>query len=110
MNQLIKKVCTCIDSEWTLGKAGENCNEVCGKTGRVCNSVEQSMITDKTLIKEAMSIAGQTCKVVKRRSYAGTPFFSKGTCVHLNPGAKSVCDNNRVAWHSALCYCKGNFG
>ena len=96
------------DSNWILGEQNETCDVVCAKRNRVCNSDEQSKLTNEELLKSAMLKAGQLCKsVVGPRDYPGTPFYvpSTGTCAYLKKGLNSVCDRNRLSWHSPLCYC-----
>lgn len=94
------------DSKWILGGKGERCDKVCAKRNLVCNPDEQSKLTSKDLVRNAMKKAGEHCKrVAGPRDYAGTPFFSDETCVYLTKGSKSVCTDFTHKHHSALCYC-----
>jgi len=94
-------------TNWILGEPGETCNSVCGKSNRVCNPDEQSKITSEDLIKKAMLNLGKSCNKVVHRDYPGTPFLGGQDCVYLTKGGNSVCDENKFAWHRALCYCEG---
>ena len=59
-------------------------------------------------LAKAMMEAGVYCnRLAGPRGYAGTPFYSGGTCVYITDGARSVCDRNRVPHHQPLCYCRG---
>jgi len=93
-------------TNWILGEPGETCNSVCGKSNRVCNPDEQSKITSEDLIKKAMLNLGKSCNKVVHRDYPGTPFLGGQDCVYLTKGGNSVCDENKFAWHRALCYCE----
>ena len=54
-----------------------------------------------------MKDAGFSCKKLAGREYAGTPFYGDGTCVYVENGAKSVCDNIRFPNIQPLCNCRG---
>ena len=59
-------------------------------------------------LAKAMMEAGVYCnRLAGPRGYAGTPFYSGGTCVYITDGARSVCDRNRVPHHQPLCFCRG---
>jgi len=95
-------------SNWVLGESGSKCNSVCAKVGGTCNSAEQSKLTSKALMEDAMLKAtGKPCKVVDFRGYPGSPFYRPGAkdCFYLTNGATSVCDGNSYGGHSPLCYC-----
>ena len=95
-------------SNWIIGNKNEACQSVCAKTGRVCNSQEQSKITTKDLFEDAMKKAGhRSCQKFVQRDYSGVPLIANDgkTCVYLNWGAKSVCDDVKYDDHSPICYC-----
>ena len=93
---------------WVLGGRGEICDNVCQTFGRKCDSEIQSKLTQPMDLGKAMMEAGVYCRrLAGPRSYAGTPFYSGGTCVYITDGAKSVCNGNRVPHHQPLCYCIG---
>ena len=92
-----------------LGESGSKCNSVCAKVGGTCNSAEQSKLTSKALMEDAMLKAtGKPCRVVDFRGYPGAPFYRPGAkdCFYLTNGATSVCDGNDYGGHSPLCYCE----
>ena len=102
-----------LGSNWVLGESGSKCNSVCARVGGTCNSAEQSKLTSKALMEDAMLKAtGQSCNVVDFRGYPGSPFYRPGAkdCFYLTPfGATSVCDGNDYGGHSPLCYCDCKF-
>ena len=97
-----------IETNWVISEKGANCNDICAKSGRTCNAVEQSKLTTKELMEDAMVKAGQPCKVIDSRGYAGSPFFrpSAKDCFFLTPGSTSICDGNKNRGHNPLCYCE----
>ena len=97
-----------IETNWVVSENGANCNDVCARSGRTCNAAEQSKLTTKELMEDAMVKAGQPCTVTKNRGYAGSPFFrpKAGDCFFLTPGSTSICDDNLHIFHDPLCYCE----
>ena len=91
-----------------ISEKGANCNDVCAKSGRTCNAAEQSKLTTKELMEDAMVKAGQPCDVNNSDHIAGSPFFrpSANDCYFLSPGHTSVCDGNKNSGHNPLCYCE----
>ena len=110
-----------VPGRWVLAAEGVNCNTACG--GK-CNAAEQSKVTSRECMNEAMIKAtGKPCNWgvnPVHRGYAGSPFYfpplgSTGVgdeCYYLTtPGATSVCDDlfrNGLSMR-ALCYCNCKF-
>lgn len=96
-------------SMWTKGPNGVACDDVCGQTGRVCNSGRQSALTTNALVEAAFSAAGYTCRGFHGpRSYPGAPFSTgRGDdCAPIIAGSVSTCSANDNQGHAALCYCE----
>ena len=98
----------------TDGEKKITCDQVCQQEGLVCDASAQSALTSQTALDAAFKQAGYTCKGFHGpRNYAGTP-FSTGRdgddCAPLMSGAQSVCDDNFLARHAPLCYCRRMFG
>merc|ERR1719204_3094191 len=95
---------------WIKGMNGQNCDQVCGEVGKMCNAEEQSSLDTKQKVAAAFLQAGYTCKSFHRsRRYPGTPFSTgrrKDDCAPMRRGKKSVCHGNQHRHHAPLCYCQ----
>ena len=93
------------DLNWILGEPSETCDTVCAKRNRICNSYEQSKITNVERVNSAMLAAGQRCKnVMGPRDYDGVPFYCAETCVYLKEGSTSVCNFTQLTGLYGLGY------
>ena len=95
---------------WIKGDKGENCEQVCKKQSASCDASKQSELTSYIAVAAAFKAAGYICKSKhEARFHAGAP-FSTGRelddCAAMVSGQRSSCDENQLADHSTLCYCR----